>query len=939
MKKIILSIVLACQIFILQAQIAPPENVTASPNYICLGSSSNLSATVIAPNGIVWYDVPTGGTPIGATASGDLLTVSPIVNTTYYAEAMGPTGSLTLGYTSPSIYTWTVPAGVTQIMVDAVGASGATANGGKGGRVVALLKLNGATKVYFTVGQQGVTNNGGYNGGGGSSYYRGGGATDVRIGGNLTSNRVLVAGGGGGGGSASTAVGGNGGNPGTAGGNGTSATGGGGATISSGGVGGAGVISSYNGTAGTSAGVGGAPGTGTSSGIAAGNGGGGYFGGGGGGANGTANNASAGGGGGSSYVDPSSLVGTAAYTTGYNTGNGSITITWTGQTSTRVPVTVNITQAPTNVTSSNITNSEATLSWTPATFVDDYNWQLVAAGAGASGTAVQQGSVTSSTVNLSGLTAATAYDFYVRSQCSAGVYSDWTTVKNFTTTVIYPPSADFGNLMTPCNSVNKPHLTLTYSNAQNSPNLYSITSDIPDFNPIAEQSLTGGEIDINLANTTPISGVPYNIDITLKNSITGAESEIYSKSVTFLDVPTTAPSYLIAGQTYADAECLDGAGWTHYFNTTSNNLVLSISKNGWNPGTLVTISTPAAGEYSVNVGFVGTSGYVHVKDQTEETGAAPYVTNVGGWYIMDKSFDVKTLVQPTSPVSVRYYYEKAQYNALNAAIDMVGDPILREDSLVVYKLKTGNSYDKLITAHAGLTVNDLDFYGVTSRPRFYNFFSIDSVGSDIHYFEYNVPHFSGGGGGGAPDGEVPLIPPAPPVLPVELLNFKAYSTSNGNELIWQTASETNNDRFEIEGSENGNNFNVLGTVKSLAENGHSTQMLTYRFKDNEVSNHFYRLKQIDVNGTVNYSNTIEIFAEQNCLLYPNPATDKLNLIYTKAQAFSVQVFDINGKMLMSLPLENENYRQIEVGNLPLGVYFLKIVDEKNRVVNNLMWSK
>ena len=109
---------------------------------------------------------------------------------------------------------WTVPAGVTAIVVECYGAEGGqeqygTYNGGKGGKAVAKVPVTPGDTVHVYVGGKGSTQHtavtGGWNGGGGtacnySSYYpgTGGGASDIRIGGTALTDRKIVGGAGGG---------------------------------------------------------------------------------------------------------------------------------------------------------------------------------------------------------------------------------------------------------------------------------------------------------------------------------------------------------------------------------------------------------------------------------------------------------------------------------------------------------------------------------------------------------------------------------------------------------------------------------------------------------------------------------------------------------------------------------------------------------------------
>ncbi|MCH2024074.1 MAG: glycine-rich protein, partial [Saprospiraceae bacterium] len=114
----------------------------------------------------------------------------------------GPGTSQTYNYTG-SVQTYTVPAGVTSINVEAWGAEG-SGNEGEGGYVSADLSVTPGEVLEIYVGGQGVGSTAGYNGGGqgGSSTIgqggAGGGASDVRRGSYTLNDRIIVAGGGGG---------------------------------------------------------------------------------------------------------------------------------------------------------------------------------------------------------------------------------------------------------------------------------------------------------------------------------------------------------------------------------------------------------------------------------------------------------------------------------------------------------------------------------------------------------------------------------------------------------------------------------------------------------------------------------------------------------------------------------------------------------------------
>ncbi|MCC6600461.1 MAG: hypothetical protein IT223_07275 [Crocinitomicaceae bacterium] len=227
--------------------------------------------------------------------------------------------------------TFTVPGGVTSLIVQCWGAEGGNsgAQAGKGGYASGTLSVSPGNTLYLYVGGQGTTvgnssiGGGGFNGGGNAngSSGGGGGASDVRFGGNSLGNRMIVAGGGGGGGYSGSGGGAGGGLTGSDGANGTAGTPGGGGqggSQSSGGnggspgSGGAGNIG-QGGQGGNVAGIG-----------YSGGGGGGYYGGGGGGGEISWGNGGGGsGGGGSSYIGG---VTNGSTTSNVWSGNGQIKI-------------------------------------------------------------------------------------------------------------------------------------------------------------------------------------------------------------------------------------------------------------------------------------------------------------------------------------------------------------------------------------------------------------------------------------------------------------------------------------------------------------------------------------------------------------------------------------------------------------------------------------
>jgi Zn-dependent metalloprotease len=121
---------------------------------------------------------------------------------------------------------------------------------------------------------------------------------------------------------------------------------------------------------------------------------------------------------------------------------------------------------------------------------------------------------------------------------------------------------------------------------------------------------------------------------------------------------------------------------------------------------------------------------------------------------------------------------------------------------------------------------------------------------------------------------------APPqgALPVTLLSFTGKHSAEGNLLSWATTSEVNNDYFVVEHSTNARTFDALGTVSGI---GNSKVTNSYKFLDNKFSKgvNYYRLKQVDKDGTTSYSKMISVDAlnEKALKFFPNPVLSVLSM--------------------------------------------------------------
>ncbi len=143
-------------------------------------------------------------------------------------------------------------------------------------------------------------------------------------------------------------------------------------------------------------------------------------------------------------------------------------------------------------------------------------------------------------------------------------------------------------------------------------------------------------------------------------------------------------------------------------------------------------------------------------------------------------------------------------------------------------------------------------------------------------------------------------------LPVELTSFASTVSGNNVILNWTTATETNNLCFEIEKKAQGSEWNIVGMVDGK---GNSNSVTNYTYTDNKVSagKYTYRLKQIDFDGTSEYSNEIEVTLSETgsyalAQNYPNPFNPVTNIkfsIPTEGHV-SLKIYNIAGEEIATL---------------------------------------
>ncbi len=172
------------------------------------------------------------------------------------------------------------------------------------------------------------------------------------------------------------------------------------------------------------------------------------------------------------------------------------------------------------------------------------------------------------------------------------------------------------------------------------------------------------------------------------------------------------------------------------------------------------------------------------------------------------------------------------------------------------------------------------------------------------------------------------------VIPVELSSFYAKASGNEVTLQWTTETEVNNYGFEIQRSTNKSDFTYAGFT---AGKGTTSDRQEYVFIDKitESAKVYYRLKQIDIDGSYDYSDIIEVelkpaetfLLEQN---YPNPFNPSTRISFNLPFTSSVKlrIYDVSGKEI-AVPVNEVKQAgsyniKFDAGSLPSGVYLYKL---------------
>jgi hypothetical protein len=173
-------------------------------------------------------------------------------------------------------------------------------------------------------------------------------------------------------------------------------------------------------------------------------------------------------------------------------------------------------------------------------------------------------------------------------------------------------------------------------------------------------------------------------------------------------------------------------------------------------------------------------------------------------------------------------------------------------------------------------------------------------------------------------------------LPISLLYFDAKYNGEFVDLKWATMSETQNDYFEVEKTTDGINFESVCKQNGA---GNNNGLIEYYDLDKNITygKSYYRLKQVDFNGKMSYSQlkVVDVLETDNEYLNVFQNNGIVRIYCQTKQPINTHInfFNLAGQLVKSERLNfvsGTNSQYISISELPSGIYLLNINNNQNK---------
>jgi hypothetical protein len=318
------------------------------------------------------------------------------------------------------------------------------------------------------------------------------------------------------------------------------------------------------------------------------------------------------------------------------------------------------------------------------------------------------------------------------------------------------------------------------------------------------------------------------------------------------------------------------------------------------------VNTPSNAAYTGWTSLVTTTGLLiaNVQSTTGNAGAyTPSVTKntaavrqIGNQRYLDRNYLING--PSTGSFNVQFFFTATELTALQAV-----DPlallanlnVTRQSGTVCLANYTpASGTNTALMQNGNGTVNGVNWITATT-PGFSNFYIMS--------------------------GATPLV--------IKLGNIAATNVGSRNRVDWNTESELNGDKFDVERSADGRNFTYMGTVNAKG------QASAYSYWDETpvTGVNYYRLKMMDAAGNAAYSKVVTANVKGGTFTveaYPNPVSEVLTVkvFGTVGSNGTVSISDATGKVVKVIAVAG-NETRIEMGGLAQGMYLVKYSDDNH----------
>lgn len=545
------------------------------------------------------------------------------------------------------------------------------------------------------------------------------------------------------------------------------------------------------------------------------------------------------------------------------------------------------------------------------------------------------------TYNLTGLNSGTTYYYKTRLKYYDAIDDDWYTGGNglevsFTTLATTAPTLTTGtaaNISYTAFDINTNNISSNGGSAITEQGVVVSTTNNPP--TVTDTKIT----------YTPLGIGDYNVSLT--GLATGTTYYVRAYAINGVGTSYGATTLTQATLTPAVPSVSIGTDFTSITNNSANNTGNNATADNGSAITdkgilYATHSSPDETDVILSTGTSGLgtfNGTLTGLSQLTKYYARAYAINgIGyGYSASEKSFITKATVAAdiSNVISLASQQLNITYTGGSGSNCII---YMRETDQNFSNPTDGNEYTGNLAFGSGANLGG-GTYVVYSGAAAKGTITVTGLDNDKDYY-FRIATYSGSGASTIYDINTEIIDSEGSQLPVSLVAFGASKEADGIELNWITNSEINNQYFAIEKSIDAVFYQEIGLVNGA---GNSNTVQNYTFLDQQeiTGQVYYRLRQVDYDGTINYSQAIVIETSSALPQFNqvNGSETSINLILTTVSTSSVlTINDITGKEVKRINLSNSGAHQLSLSRTQLasGVYMITLSDNQNKITKKIV---